>query len=194
MGAITRRACVAGLGLGAASAARGQPAPVGPVLAALAEGGMVAVIRHAEAPGTGDPPGFRLGDCSTQRNLSEAGRRQAAELGRRFRAAGVLVTTVRSSRWCRALETAALAFPDTSVEPDAALDSFFARPDLGKRQTDQARRNIDRWRGRQGVLAMVTHQVNITALTGIMPADAEVVVLRPGIAGFEVLGRAFGPA
>lgn len=150
----------------------------------------MALIRHADAPGTGDPPGIRLGDCSTQRDLSETGRRQAAELGRKLREAGVLVTHLRSSRWCRAVHTAQLAFPDRPVTPDAALDSFIDEPGRRQQQTEKTRALILSWRGRQGTLALVTHQVNITALTDLVPAEGEVVVLRPiNAATIEAVGR-----
>ncbi|HIK16487.1 MAG TPA: histidine phosphatase family protein [Leptolyngbyaceae cyanobacterium M33_DOE_097] len=70
--------------------------------------GYVAVMRHAIAPGTGDPGNFRLGDCQTQRNLSETGRQQARRLGQLLRDRQVPVTRVLSSQWCRCLETARL--------------------------------------------------------------------------------------
>lgn len=178
--------------LAAAAASLVGPAAAQPpssALAALVEGGSVALMRHARAPGTGDPPGFRLGACETQRNLDETGRLAAAEAGRKLRAAGVLVTQARSSRWCRALETAALAFPDVPTVPDAALDSFFADAGGAPRQTRTARAMITRWAGRQGVLALVTHAVNVAALTGVDPAEGEIVVLRPRRDGFDVAGR-----
>jgi hypothetical protein len=74
-------------------------------------GGQVVVIRHSSTePGIGDPPGFRLDDCSTQRNLSAAGREEARRIGAAFRDRGVPVGRVLSSRWCRSLETTLLAF------------------------------------------------------------------------------------
>ena len=89
-----------------AVAARAQ-APADPAWAALRAGGAVVVLRHAQTvPGIGDPPGFRLQDCSTQRNLSEEGRQQARRLGETLRRAGVKVDEVLSSRWCRCLDTA----------------------------------------------------------------------------------------
>lgn len=174
--------CLVGGSVGA------QEAP-SPVLKALADGGTVALMRHARAPGVGDPAGFRLGTCETQRNLDAAGRDQAGEIGRRLREAGVLVTQVRSSRWCRASETAALAFPDVPTVPDAALDSFFEDDSTAKRQTRTARVTVARWSGRQGVLVLVTHAVNIDALSGINPNEGELVVLRPRRDGFDVVGR-----
>jgi phosphohistidine phosphatase SixA len=155
---------------------------------ALRGGGAVALLRHARAPGTGDPPGFRLGDCSSQRNLSTEGREQARGIGVQFKAQRIPVARVLSSRWCRALDTATLAFGDLA-ESFPPLDSFFADRDQQGGQTQAIRRLVEEWRS-DGVLVLVTHQVNITALTGIFPAEGEVLVLKPKAgAGFEVAGR-----
>ena len=155
---------------------------------ALREGEAIALFRHARAPGTGDPPQFRLDDCSTQRNLSPEGRRQAQAIGEQFRARQVPVEQVLSSRWCRALDTARLAFGDMT-EPFPPLDSFFAGRDREDAQTQALRQRIAEWRSR-GVLVMVTHQVNITALTGIFPEEGEALVLKPKAGtGFDLIGR-----
>lgn len=155
---------------------------------ALKQGGTVALFRHARAPGTGDPAGFRLDDCSTQRNLSEEGRRQAQQIGDEFKARQVPVERVLSSRWCRALDTARLAF-GAMAQPSAPLDSFFSGREQEPAQTQAVRRIIEGWRS-NGVLVLVTHQVNITALTGIFPREGEMLVLKPRAdSGFDVVGR-----
>jgi broad specificity phosphatase PhoE len=155
---------------------------------ALRQGGTVALFRHARAPGTGDPPSFRLEECSTQRNLSEDGRRQAQRIGEQFRARQVPVERVLSSRWCRALDTARLAF-GAMAQPSPPLDSFFSGRDQEPAQTQAVRRIIEGWRS-TGVLVLVTHQVNITALTGIFPSEGEMLVLRPRPdSGFDVVGQ-----
>jgi phosphohistidine phosphatase SixA len=154
--------------------------------AALREGG-IALFRHANAPGTGDPPGMRLGDCRTQRNLDEAGRAQAQRIGEAFRARGVAVGAVLSSAWCRAVDTAELAFPGR-VRREPAFDSFFDQRGRRDAQTADARRALQEWRG-PGALVVVTHQVNVTALTGVFPASGEAVVLKPGPDGFKAVGR-----
>ncbi|HMS81661.1 MAG TPA: histidine phosphatase family protein, partial [Burkholderiaceae bacterium] len=83
---------------------------------ALRDGGCVLLLRHAlTEPGVGDPPGFRIEACGTQRNLSAQGRAQAARLGASLRDAGVAIGPVRSSRWCRCLDTARLAFRSEGV-------------------------------------------------------------------------------
>ena len=156
---------------------------------ALRAGGTVALMRHAEAPGTGDPPAFRLGDCSTQRNLSSSGREQARQIGARFAANTIPVERVLSSEWCRCLDTARLAFGDR-VEPFPALNSFFSKQDVDAAQTRAVRDQVEGWRTRSGVLVLVTHQVNITALTGVYPAEGEILVLRPkATSGFDLVAR-----
>lgn len=156
--------------------------------AALSESGAVLIVRHAETvPGIGDPPGFRIDDCATQRNLSETGRKQAVAMGRTLAERGVTVTRVESSRWCRCAETARLAFPRLSVTYLDALNSFFDDRSTADAQTRALRARIAAWKG-PGVLALVTHQVNISALTGQPTAMGEAVVLRPIGGDFSVLG------
>ena len=154
---------------------------------ALRAGGAVALVRHARAPGTGDPPGMRLDDCSTQRVLSEGGREQARALGRRLRAAGIEGVQVRSSAWCRTRETAELLGlgPVTHLQP---LDSFFENRRAASDQTAALRAFLDA--GKQGPpRILVTHQVNITALVGVFPAEAELIVLLPEPDGYQVAAR-----
>jgi broad specificity phosphatase PhoE len=119
---------------------------------------------------------MRLDDCSTQRNLDETGRAQARRIGERFRAEGIVVGAVLTSRWCRAIETAELAFPGRA-EPSPAFDSFFADRGSGPAHTARARHVLLDWSG-PGALVVVTHQVNITSLTGIVPSSGEGVVLK----------------
>lgn len=143
---------------------------------ALRSGGHVALLRHALAPGTGDPPGFTIGDCTTQRNLSESGRHQASAIGARFREAGLEGVLVYSSQWCRCLDTAELLALGP-VEELSSLNSFFQQPD----QRDTRLRNLRAWLTKQDMenpVVLVTHQVTVTALTGYLPASGEVVVVR----------------
>jgi phosphohistidine phosphatase SixA len=155
---------------------------------ALQQGGVVALVRHARAPGTGDPVGFRLDACETQRNLSPQGREEARQMGMALRARNVAVEVVMHSRWCRARDTATLAFPDLA-KPAPFLDSFFSERTEEPAKTAELRGFIVEWRGRSGVALLVTHQVNITALTGIVPRESEVLVLRPTGEGHQLIGR-----
>jgi phosphohistidine phosphatase SixA len=153
---------------------------------ALRAGG-IAIFRHANAPGVGDPPDMRLDDCSTQRNLDEEGRVQARRIGDAFRSRNIQMGAVLASQWCRATETAELAFPGlVRVEP--VFNSFFDEQQAGESQTEAARRLLVDWRG-PGALFVSTHQVNITALTGLVPASGEGIVVRPSDDGLAVIGR-----
>jgi phosphohistidine phosphatase SixA len=148
------------------------------VWALLAKPGHVALMRHADAPGTGDPAGFRIGDCATQRNLGERGREQSPRLGAEFRRRAVPVSLVLTSQWCRARETAELmALAPVEDEP-TALNSFFGRPGEREGATAALRRRLAALPADGGLVLMVTHQVNITALTGVFPASGEIVVLK----------------
>lgn len=159
----------------------------GALWGAVLSGGHVVVMRHALAPGTGDPPEFRLGECGTQRNLSDDGRRQAVRIGQRLRENGIREAEVFSSQWCRCLETARLLQLGTVTELPA-LNSFFRRYERKERQT----RELREWLAARDLgepLVLVTHQVNITALTGVYPGSGEMVVLRRTGAGeFSVVG------
>jgi phosphohistidine phosphatase SixA len=154
----------------------------------LTAGGKSVLIRHARAPGVGDPPNFAIEDCATQRNLSDDGRAQARRLGALFAERGVRVDRVLSSRWCRSLETARLAFGAERTEPFEPLDSFFAERSREAGQSAAVTNAIAAFRG-PGVLVMVAHQVNITALTGIVPRQGEALVVTAGPNGPQVAGR-----
>ncbi|HEY9629442.1 MAG TPA: histidine phosphatase family protein [Coleofasciculaceae cyanobacterium] len=138
----------------------------------------VLLIRHATAPGTGDPPNFELEDCSTQRNLSEEGRQQAIRIGEAFRSRNISVRRVLSSQWCRCLETAE-RMNLGKVEPFPPLNSFFG----DRSQTDEQTAQVQQFLLEQtvpGVMVMVSHQVNITALSDIFPQSGEAVVMEIG--------------
>jgi phosphohistidine phosphatase SixA len=148
------------------------------------------LFRHAIAPGGGDPPQFQLNDCSTQRNLSEEGRKQAAKIGQELKRRKIPIAKVLSSQWCRCLETARL-MELGEVQAYPPLNSFFSDRSRTDEQTAQLRSFLLKNHQETGVMILVTHQVNITALTDIFPQSGEGVVVRvdrdkPTI---EVLGR-----
>lgn len=151
---------------------------------ALKRGEAIAIMRHALAPGFSDPANFALGDCSTQRNLSDEGRRQAAEIGARFRANGITAAHVVSSAWCRCQDTAQL-LDLGPVETLPALNSFFENRDQAAPQTAALKAwlaDVDR-----GVpLVLITHQVNISAFAGQPTRSGEVVVVRQASDGLWV--------
>jgi broad specificity phosphatase PhoE len=154
----------------------------------LARGGQVLMIRHGvTTPGVGDPPGFKLEDCVTQRNLTEEGRAEARAVGAAMAARKIPIGTVLASPWCRCVETARLAFGRS--ENWEALSNLFGRPEQAEAQLKALRPRIAAHRGKDN-LVLVTHGSTTAALTGVNPATAEVVVLAPGGKdGFRVAGR-----
>ncbi len=136
----------------------------------------VILMRHALAPGTGDPADFQIDDCRTQRNLSDEGRNQARQIGDLIRQSVSRKVRVYSSQWCRCLETARLLNLGT-VQVLPFLNSFFESPHNREAQT----RDLKQWIGTVDdthVSVLVTHQVNITALTGVYPRSGEMVAVR----------------
>ncbi len=159
--------------------------------AALVNGGHVALIRHGNAPpGYGDPPGFKIDDCATQRNLDERGRAQARALAEAFRQHGVRVDKILSSPWCRCLDTARLM----ALGP---VDSTWAvaASEKSPERLAALKQMVSGWSG-PGTLVLVTHGLTVQSLVGILPGQAETVVLRskPGKErGVDVVGRISGP-
>jgi broad specificity phosphatase PhoE len=155
--------------------------------AALAQGGHAVLLRHATTdPGVGDPPGYRVGDCASQRNLSAAGREQARALGKRVEASGASIGPVLTSRFCRCVDTATLAFG--RAEPYAALDNIFDDRGAEPARTKAVRDRVRAWRG-PGTLVLVTHGVNITAIAGAVVGMGEGIVVDREM---RVVGRIAG--
>ncbi|MCW5665724.1 MAG: histidine phosphatase family protein [Piscinibacter sp.] len=165
LGATLGTACLPG---------RAADAPNDAAEAALRRGGVVIAFRHALAPGTFDPPGFRLGDCSTQRNLNEDGRAQARRIGAWFAARGLVPARVRSSPWCRCVDTAQLAFG--AAEPWAALGSPRGASETTNAESLEALRRAVAAR-REGIEVWVTHMFVLSALVGEGSASGEGLVL-----------------
>jgi broad specificity phosphatase PhoE len=154
----------------------------------LQAGGQVVLIRHAlTTPGVGDPPGMRLDDCRTQRNLSDDGRRHARQIGEAFHARGIVPDRVLTSPWCRCVETARLAFGGAEVwQP---LSNLFGRPENRAQQVREMQALVGE-RRRGGNLVLVSHGSTISALTGVSPESAEMVIVTPqGDGRFTVAGR-----
>jgi len=142
----------------------------------LKTGNHFVIIRHALAPGYSDPEGFNVNDCETQRNLDEEGRLQAKRIGDLFRLNGISKAVVLSSQWCRCLETARLLDLGNVSELNS-LNSFFEKFD----QRDIQTRDVLRWINKNSLdkpTILVSHQVNIAALTGYTPASGEIVFVR----------------
>lgn len=154
----------------------------------LGSGSHFAIVRHALAPGFGDPDNFTPGDCRTQRNLSDEGREQARDAGRLFRKHGIETADLYSSQWCRCKETAEL-FGLGEVSELPALNSFFEYPERGEMQMKALREWLTERESRKPLI-LVTHQVTISALTGVFPRSGEMVIVQqlPG-GDFSVAGR-----
>ena len=158
----------------------------------LKTGGQIVLMRHAvTTPGAGDPPGMRIDDCSTQRNLIDEGRQHARQIGDAFRARGVTVDRVLSSPWCRCIETARLAFGKAEVwQP---LANLFGRSENEATQIGELRAFVSQ--RREGNVVLVSHGSTIEALTGVSLGTGEMVVVSPQGAGkFAVNGRLTVPA
>jgi phosphohistidine phosphatase SixA len=150
--------------------------------AALRAGGHAALMRHADAPGgVGDPPGFKLDDCATQRNLSDRGRADAAAIGVRLKSEGIAFERILSSPWCRCMDTARL-LDLGPVETERTFSNVVVLSDQREALTQGARGLLAAWKG-PGTLLVVTHGANIRALTGISPASGEIVVVETGADG-----------
>ncbi|HEX2200338.1 MAG TPA: histidine phosphatase family protein [Burkholderiales bacterium] len=149
----------------------------------LEKGGQAVLVRHTlTTPGVGDPPGMRLDDCATQRNLSVEGRVHARRIGEEFRRRNIPVERVLSSPWCRCLETARLAFGKAEVSQP--LSNLFGRYDNRESQVRRMRELLKE--EFKGNLILVTHGSTILALTGVSPATGEMVIVSPD---GKVIGR-----
>tara|TARA_Y100000766_G_scaffold187804_1_gene161357 strand:+ start:395 stop:952 length:558 start_codon:yes stop_codon:yes gene_type:complete len=141
----------------------------------LEEGGKLIFIRHAYAPGSGDPDNFNLNDCSTQRNLSKEGQRQAKYIGEFFRNNKVKIDKVLSSEWCRCKETAKIAFKNFST--NSFLNSFYSSKFAKNKdkQVKALKEYIKKFKGDKN-LVLVTHYVLISEILNYGPSSGEIVV------------------
>ena len=142
----------------------------------ISEGDKVILIRHALAPGSGDPEGFKISNCETQRNLNKAGIEQSKKIGKIFKENNVPIDIVLSSEWCRCKDTAYYAFGKFKKFP--ALNSTFSAP-FNKNETKQIKKiknYLMNWDGKGKNLVLVTHYSIITAITDAVPASGEIVI------------------
>jgi phosphohistidine phosphatase SixA len=140
------------------------------------EGNKIILIRHALAPGSGDPEGFKINDCSTQRNLNHVGIDQSKRIRKLFNKNKVPIDQVLSSQWCRCKDTAKYAFKNYKVF--SALNSTFRSPydKNAKKQIKELKNFIKNWSGKGGNLILVTHYIIITAVTDAVPRSGEIVI------------------
>ena len=141
------------------------------------DGDRIILIRHSIAPGSGDPAGFKIKDCKTQRNLSQEGVRQSKKIEKLFKQNQIKIDKVLSSQWCRCKDTAKYAFKN--YKEFSALNSTFQSPydKNAKKQIKELRDYIQKWSGNGGNLVLVTHYVVITSLTNVAPRSGEIVII-----------------
>ena len=140
------------------------------------EGNKIILIRHSLAPGRGDPEGFKINDCKTQRNLNRVGINQSKKIGKLFKKNKVLIDQVLSSQWCRCKDTAQYAFGN--YKEFTALNSTFQSP-YNKNETKQLKELytfVKKWDGKGKNLVLVTHYSIITAVTNAVPSSGEIVI------------------
>jgi broad specificity phosphatase PhoE len=153
------------------------------VINELKRGGNIIFIRHAYAPGGGDPKNFDINDCKTQRNLSNSGRDQAKKIGSYFKKNNIPIGKVYSSEWCRCKETASIAFND--FETKSFLNSFFSSQFAKNkdRQMKKLKKFINNWNKNKN-LVFVTHYVVISEIVNYAPSSGEIVISN---ANFKVI-------
>ena len=141
------------------------------------DGDKIILIRHSIAPGSGDPSGFQIKDCKTQRNLSQEGIDQSKRIGKLFKKNKIKIDQVLSSQWCRCKDTAKYAF--RNYKEFSALNSTFQPPydKNAKKQIKELRDYIQKWDGSGGNLVLVTHYVIITAITDVVPRSGEIIII-----------------
>ena len=149
------------------------------------EGDKIIFIRHALAPGGGDPPGFIIDDCKTQRNLSKVGIQQSKNIGNLFKKNKIPVDKVLSSQWCRCKDTAKYAFKNyfEFSALNSTFQSAFAKNE--PKQLKQLQTFVNNWDGDGGNLVLITHYSIITAVTNAVPSSGEIVITDKK---FNVLG------
>jgi phosphohistidine phosphatase SixA len=175
------------MALAAQSAGAQAPDPNEATYALIKRGGQVVLMRHAlTPPGLGDPPGMRVDDCATQRNLNEQGRRHAKAIGEALRAHGVQFDKVLSSAMCRCLETARLAFG--RVDENLAVSLTRGGEEMPRQVRELRAVATEKRRG--GSVVLVSHGTTIAAVTGITPEPGEMLVMTPqGDGNFELRAR-----
>ncbi len=159
------------------------------MIADLKAGGHVLMIRHALAPGTGDPANFNIGDCSTQRNLDDRGRQQASAIGNWLRKKGITSARVYSSQWCRCLETAKLLRMGPVTELPA-LNSFYELTQNREPNLRALNEFIAEQDPYGNLIILVTHLVTVSAIADVMVSSGEGVLLKLNQQGsYEMVGR-----
>jgi len=152
------------------------------------KGNKVILIRHALAPGGGDPAGFKINDCNTQRNLNDIGINQSKKIGKIFRDNKIPIDIVLSSEWCRCKDTAFHAFG--TFKEFSALNSTFSNPYIKNeiRQIKEIKKYLKNWDGKGKNLILITHYSIITAITDAVPGSGEIVIANKNLNVINTIG------
>ena len=158
----------------------------------LKDGSHVLLMRHADAPGYGDPQNYQISQCSTQRNLGDLGRKQAKNTGDWLSSQGIEQAKVYSSPWCRCIDTASLLNKGV-VKKEAALGSFFDDMSQAKRQTDELVKLIaaERKQNPNMPIIMVTHHVNIQSYVGMVVNSGDMVLVKVDPTGRPISSKLY---
>lgn len=158
----------------------------------LKDGSHVLLMRHADAPGYGDPKNYQISECSTQRNLGDQGRKQAKNTGDWLSSQGIEQAKVYSSPWCRCIDTASLLNKGT-VKKEMALGSFFDDMSQAKRQTDELIKLIaaERKQNPNLPMIMVTHHVNIQSYMGMVVNSGDMVLVKVDPTGKPISSKLY---
>ena len=145
------------------------------LISQLKDGGKLIFLRHAYAPGNGDPDNFNLNDCSTQRNLNVTGKNQSKRIGKFFKKNKIPIDLVISSEWCRCKETALIAFNE--FETENFLNSFYSEKFYKYKDTQIINlvNYVKKWKGKKNLI-LVTHYVVISEIFGYAPSSGEVII------------------
>ena len=158
----------------------------------MTDGQHILLMRHADAPGSSDPAGHRLDQCSTQRNLGEFGKKQAERTGQWLSQQGIESAKVFSSPWCRCVDTATL-LKKGPVIVDPSLGSFFENMSLANQKTESLRQLVQKSLKQfpKTPIIMVSHHVNIEAFTGVVLGSGDMVLVKIGPNGRPISHQVF---
>ncbi len=155
------------------------------LISKLQDGGKIIIIRHAYAPGSGDPDNFLINDCSTQRNLNKIGIQQSKRIGNFFKKNKIPIEIVLSSEWCRCKDTALYAFHD--FKTISFLNSFYDNKFLKNKvkQMNELKEYITKWKADKNLI-LITHYVVINELLNISSNSGEMIIFDQK---FNVIGK-----
>jgi phosphohistidine phosphatase SixA len=158
----------------------------------MTDGQHILLMRHADAPGFSDPAGYRLDQCSTQRNLGEFGKKQAERTGQWLSQQGIESANVFSSPWCRCVDTATL-LKKGPVIIDPSLGSFFENMSQANQKTEGLRQLVQKSLKQfpKTPIIMVSHHVNIEAFTGVVLGSGDMVLVKIGPNGKPISHQVF---